>query len=171
MSWLIEDPSWVWVVGGFVAAALLMAFWSSGRGVFLTWFGAVVFLVLALLLIERYVVTDRELIEETIYGAAAAVEANDIERTLSYFSPTAEPLRALVRRRMGSLEVLDAAVAGLKIELGTADTRRSTAKFLGRLEVRSSSVPRNHIPIRMTVALVKEGERWLVESYELRDDR
>ena len=71
---------------------------------------------------------------------------------------------------MGSLEVLDAAVAGLKIEFSAADPRRATAKFLGRLEVKSSAVPRNQIPIRMTVALVKEGDRWLVESYELRND-
>jgi hypothetical protein len=170
MSWLLEDPTWVWTIGGFAAAALLLAFFSSGRGLFLVWLGAVLLIVLALLLVERSVITDRELIEETIYGATAAVEANDIEGTLSYVSPTAESLRAEVRRRMGSLEVLDAAVAGLKIEFNAVDAERATAKFLGRLEVRSSAVPRNQIPIRMTVALVKEGDRWLVGSYELRND-
>ena len=68
---------------------------------------------------------------------------------------------------MDRWKCLDAAVAGLKIEFNAADPRRATAKFLGRLEVRSSAVPRNQIPIRMTVTLVKEGDRWLVESYEL----
>ena len=93
MSWLFEDPIWIWTIGGFAAAAILVAFFSSGRGLFLVWLGAVLLIVLALLLVERSVVTDRELIEATIDGATAAVEANHIEGTLSYVSPTAEALR------------------------------------------------------------------------------
>ena len=60
------------VVGVFFVRARTVSHVAGGRGSV----GA------RMVLVERYVVTDRELIELTIYGATAAVEANDIEGTL-----------------------------------------------------------------------------------------
>jgi hypothetical protein len=55
------------------------------------------------LAVERMMVTDREAFAETLDEAAAA--ANDLERLLSYISPTAQRPQADSRFVRGRLEV------------------------------------------------------------------
>ena len=168
MSWLVEDPTLVVIVAAVFAAGFLVAFLKTGRGLYLVWLGGVALIALVLVLIERYVVTDRELIEETLLGAAAALEANDVAATLEYLSPTAEPLRSEVRRRMPSLKIEEARIADLRIEFSPLELPpKAIATFLGVLRFQASDVPYDRFLRRVTVKLVKDGERWLVESYEL----
>lgn len=170
MTWLFEDSTFVLVAAAIFAFGFFVAFLKTGRGLYLLWLGAVALVSLALVLVERYVVTDRERIEETLFGAAEALEADDIEAVLDYLSPTAEPLRSEVRSRMRSLKIEEATVADLRIEFSPLELPpRALARFLGVLKFEPSEVPYDRLLRRVTVKLVKQGDRWLVESYELQD--
>jgi hypothetical protein len=168
MSWLTEDSTIAIITAAVAGACLFIAFLKTGRGLYLLWLGAVALIALVLVLVERYIVTDRELIDETLHGAAAALEANDVDATLEYLSPTAEPVRNEVRRRMASLKVHEARIADLRIEFSPLELPpKAIATFLGVLNFQASGIPYDRVLRRITVKLVKSGDRWLVESYEL----
>ncbi|MEX2138521.1 MAG: hypothetical protein WD894_04630 [Pirellulales bacterium] len=168
MSWLTEDSTMALITAAIVGICLFVAFLKTGRGLYLVWLGAVALVAAVLVLVERYVVTDRELIEDTVYGAAAALEANDVDATLEYLSTTAEPLRSEVRRRMPLLKIEEARVADLRIEFSPLELPpKAIATFLGVLKFQASGVPYDRFLRRVTVKLIKHGDRWLVESYEL----
>jgi hypothetical protein len=168
VSWLVEDPTFVLIAAGLAVVGLAISFFQTGRGLYLIWIGAVLFVMLLLLLIERYVVTDREQVEETLYAAAAALEANDLEATLSYVSPTADLLQGDIRGRMRSVEFEDTEISDLAIELSPSESPpRAHASFLGRVDFKMSNLPFERIIRRVTVELTWEDDRWLVHSYKL----
>ena len=168
MSWLYEDSTLVITAAAIFAVGFFIAFLKTGRGLFLLWLGGVGLIALALVGVERYVVTDRELIEDTLFGAAAALEANDVDALLEYLSPSAEPLQSEVRLRMRMLKIEEAAVADLRIEFSPLELPpKAIATFLGILKFQANDVPYDRYLRRLTVKLVKTGDRWLVESYEL----
>jgi len=168
MAWLTEDPIYVLLALGVAAAALFIAFLKTGRGLYLTWLGGVLLLGLALVVIERNVVTDRELVEETLYGAAAALEANEVEAVVPYLAASGEALEREVRSRMRTTKVRLARIADLRIDFGPLEIPpKATATFLGRLEFKESSVPLENFVGRVRIQLAKEGDRWLIQSYEL----
>ncbi len=169
MNWLFEDSTYVLIIAAIAAGALIFAFLKTGRGLYLTWLAAIALLTLALVLLERYVVTDREKIEDTVYGAASALEQNDVEMVVSYLSSNAEALEREVRMRMRSMQVQQARIADLQIDLGADQSAgQATANILGRLEFKASGVPLSQAVVRARIHLVREGDRWVVQSYELR---
>jgi hypothetical protein len=168
MAWLIEDATLALIVVGAIAIGFVVAFFRTGRGLYFYWFAAIALVGLALWLVERWVVTDRERVETTIYGAVEALRANDVEGVLAAISPTAEPLRSEVRGRMRSLEVRDAVIGDVKIDFSRLELPpKAIATFLGRLDFKSSQVPLENYIGRMTVNLRQEGDAWLIESYRL----
>lgn len=79
---LAEQPLLVSLLVGVFAAGLVYAWLQTGKRA-AGWAGLVLFCLIPLLwLISVRWVTDRERIEQVIYEAAAAVEANDHERAL-----------------------------------------------------------------------------------------
>jgi hypothetical protein len=171
MAWLTEDPTVVLLALGVAAVGIIIALLKTGRGLYLTWLGGVLLLALAVIAIERYVVTDRELVEDTLYGAAAALEANDVEAVTSYLAAAGEALEREVRSRMRTMEVREARIiSDLRIELSPLEIPpKATATFLGRVQFKPSSVPLEQFMGRFKIQLVKEGDRWLVQSYELNE--
>ena len=169
MTWLVEDPTYTLIAAGIAAVILLVAIVKTGRGRYLTWLGGVVVLAFVLLLIERYVVTDRELVEETLYDAAAALEANDVEAVAALIAPSGEALEREIRNRMRTMEIRTARIADLQVEFSPLELPpKASAAFLGRLEFKDAGVPFEQILRRVRVALVEEDDRWLIQSYDLK---
>ena len=170
MALLIEDPTAVLIVSGLVIVGLLISFFQTGRGLYLLWIGAVLLVTLLFLLVERYVVTDRERVEDTLFGAAEALKANDLEGTLSYLSPGAIQLQGEVRGQMRMTEFQDAEISDLAIEFSPEeDPPLATANFLGRIDFKDAKIPLERVVRRVTVRLVREGDRWLINSFELNE--
>jgi hypothetical protein len=171
MAWLTEDPTVILIAIGVVAFGIIIAILKTGRGLYLTWLGGVVLLALLVVVIDRYVVTDREKVEETLYGAAAALEAGDVEAVASYLAASGEALEREVRSRMRTMEVRKARIASdLRIDFSPLEIPpKATATFLGRVEVKPASVPLAQYLGRVKIQLAKEGDRWLVQSYDLND--
>jgi hypothetical protein len=171
MAWLTEDPTVVLLALGVVAAGIIVAILKTGRGLYVIWLGGVVLLALLVIVIDRFVVTDREKVEDTLYCAAAALEANDIEATASYLAASGEALQREVRSRMRTMEVRKARiVSDLRIEFSPLEIPpKALATFLGRVEIKATSVPLEQYLGRVRIHLVKEGDRWLVQSFDLNE--
>ena len=171
MSWLTEDPTFVLLAIGVVAVGIIIAILKTGRGLYLTWLGGVLLLALLVIVIDRYVVTDREKIEDTLYGAAAALEGGDVEGVTSYLAASGEALEREVRSRMRTTEVRKArVVSDLRIDFSPLESPpKATATFLGHVEFKAASVPLEQYLGRVKIQLAKEGDRWLVQSYDLND--
>jgi hypothetical protein len=169
MSWLTEDPTVILLAIGVIAVGIIIAILKTGRGLYLTWLGGLVLLAFLVIVVERYIVTDREKVEDTLYGAAAALEAGDVEAVASYLAASGEALEREVRSRMRTTEIRQARiVSDLRIDFSPLETPpKAIASFLGRVEFKATSVPLEQYLGRFKIQLVKEGERWLVQSYEL----
>ncbi len=89
ITWFTEDPTPILIVGGLTLAVLLVMVLKTGQGLYLfIMAGVAAFMGLAVL-IDKLVVTDREMVEKVIYDAAAAAEQNKLEQVASYISPSA----------------------------------------------------------------------------------
>jgi ketosteroid isomerase-like protein len=90
MSWLVEHPFYIAAIG-FGAIVILGGSWiKTGRRVLLYLLGAAIALTVALLAVERLVVTDREAVQDTLYQMARDVEKNDLRLVLSHVHEDAE---------------------------------------------------------------------------------
>jgi hypothetical protein len=68
------------------------------------------------------------------------------------------------------VNVEEATIADLTIDFSPLELPpKAIARFLGILKFEASGIPYDRILRRLTVKLVKQGNRWLIESYELRE--
>jgi hypothetical protein len=167
MSWLVESPALVLTFGGIAAAIVLIAFFQSGRVVWLVWLAGVLLVVAALWGLERLVVTDREQIESTFYAAAASLEAGDAKAVLAHVAPRANLLRNEISARMRGNDFDEVRITDLKIEFADREPTAAQVRASGRLSIRSSGGLQLHPFGQVRFALVKEGDHWQITGYEL----
>ena len=166
MTTLVEDPTWI-IVLGIVVEAMLAVLLVNLRQGWIAWVMLGVFvLVLAGVGLEWLIVTDRERVEATLCGAAEAVEANDLDRLLmDYIDPHANLARQLATDALKSLEVTSAKISGLRVKINELTSPPTAeAKFIGSVRFED---PRGRIPYRSraancTILLRLENDRWLV---------
>jgi hypothetical protein len=89
----LEDPMPIILFGIVAEAVLGIILLTTRRGVLLWAMAGVLVLVLAGVGLEWLVVTERERVEATVEGAAAAVRANDRQGLLQCLDPAAADAR------------------------------------------------------------------------------
>ena len=173
MQWLFENP-WPAIGCGLVLEAFLgVAFYNTGRRAVLAGMAGVLVLTLAMVAIEKLVVTEREEVEDALHGIAAAMETNRIEAVLAYIAPDAIPMRSAVQSILPTIEVIEAKAGGdIKIIFNRViDPPTARVEFIGRVKAKSHSpgqqFPYENFIRRFTVKLRKEGDRWLLTEYEM----
>jgi hypothetical protein len=168
MTILFENPWWIIFIGAIIEAVLGIVLFRTGRGVLLWVMLGVLALTLLGVLIERLVVTERERVEMTLDGITAALEANDLNRVLSYVSPDATQTRRRATWAMGRIEVQSARIYNLEISINRL-TSPPTAKaaFFGHLSYRDrqGEIPYNNYGSKFVVDLRKQGEVWVVTGH------
>jgi hypothetical protein len=168
MTFLVENPWWIIFVGIITEAVLGVILFHTGRGVLLWVMLGVLALMLLGVLVERLVVTEREKVEATLDGIVAALDANDLQRTLSFVSPEAIKTRGRAGWAMGRIEVQSARISNLEITVNRL-TSPWTAKaaFYGHLYYRDrqGEFPYNNFGSNFTVYLSKQSNRWLVTGH------
>jgi hypothetical protein len=172
MTALVESPWPVLFIGIVVEAALGLALLKTGRGKLLWAMIGVGVLTLLGLVVERLVVTDREAVADTLDAAAAAVEANDLERLLSYISPTAQRPQADSRFVLGRFEVSKARVRNLEVSINrltSPPTAKAKFTAFGQGRDRQGVFPYQAYSQQVIVELRLEGDRWLVTDYSVED--
>jgi hypothetical protein len=145
----------------------------SGRAVVIAAMVVVLVVTAALLILERIIVTDAEAVEDTLYAAAGALEANDPPQVLALFS-TASPHRGEVQSILSHVTVREARIGDLEIHFGEgARPSTATATFIGRVQARDDrgQIPYEQMIRRLRVTLRREADRWLIYDYADVDTR
>jgi len=163
MTWLYEDQIVVLLVGGIVLV-VLAAIGSQVSRVMMV-LGALVGLAIAggLALVEHQVVTDVEKVEAVLYGAAAAVEANDLAALEKYVDPEAHVLPR-ARTRLSQWKIQQVKIGNLHIEVNPLTVPQSaTATFLGRAEIadQSGASHLNYVG-KIELQFRRTNENWLI---------
>ncbi len=169
MTWLLEQPWPILLVGVALEAILFVMFVQNRRLAVLVGMAGVLLLTVVLLAVEHFVVTPVEEVQNVIYATTAALEANDTQAVLARISPRATRVRAVVERRMPLIEITKARILGsLKITFNELTIPPSaTASFQGLVNGRGGADRHNVTHLgRFTITLRREGDRWLISDYE-----
>jgi hypothetical protein len=174
----LESPVPILVVGTVVEAVLAIALLRTGRGVLLIAMLGVALVVAAGVLVERFTVTERKLVIRTIDEAAAAVEANDLERALKCVStaPDADAVRSEAHYIHRIIEITQLRIRGLDVTVNkTGAVPMATARFMAIVTGRAKSREfadfgePTHVA-EVTLKLRFESGRWLIVEFD-RDRR
>jgi hypothetical protein len=166
---LVESPWPILFIGIAIEAVLGFLLLQTGRGKFLIAMIGVAVLVIVGLVVERLVVTDREALEQTLDAAVAAVRRNDLQGALDCISSSAEPPRSLTRWVLGRVDVQEAHISDLNINvnrLTSPPTADATFLAVGRGRDRRGEWPYQGFAQRVRLQLRLEGGRWLVTGYD-----
>lgn len=168
MDWLFESPWTVIIVGVAVELVLGLMFLNTGRVVVLVAMAVVAAVVALGVFVERVVVTEREEIEGALYGAATALEANDLDRLFTYVGPEAQPLRARAAEVVPRFRILEAKVRQLQVSVNhvtNPPTARTELVGVFKVEDKSQQLPREDYIQRFVIRWRRDGERWLMVDY------
>jgi hypothetical protein len=171
MTWIVEDPLSILLLGVAAEAVLVVVLFQSGRGAILLAMAAVAVVTAALLLVEWLVVTDTERIETVLYRAAAALRDNDVDGVIECLAPEAASLRLSVAARLANLEVVEARITSrpnIRINRLT-NPPAATGTFFGRVRVEGGfgGVAAGPFIGRITVELEKTDDQWAIAGYQL----
>ena len=174
MTTLIESP-WPAIFFGIIVLAILaVVLVRTGRGAVLLAMIGVLLVTLAGVGLEWLVVTERERAEDTLYGAAAAIEANDLDRLMQCVSPSAPYTPARARSVMNQYKFTEARITSVEIQINDLTSPPSaTAKMIGIFSVSDSlnELPYNNGRVGLTVYLRLENGLWLITVGEEVDPR
>jgi hypothetical protein len=168
MMMFVESPWPILVIGIIVEAALAVALLRTGQGRLLWAMLGVGAVVLLGLLVERLIVTDREAITNTLDAAAAAVEANNLDRLLETVSPSAQRTRTGARLVLGRFEFSKGRITDLEITVnGLTSPPSAKTKFraIGKAHDRVGESPYEGFAVPVTVELHRENGRWLIGDF------
>ena len=177
MSWLLEEPLYVLVIG-FVTCALLGGFWlQTGYRPLATAIVAVVGLTFALVLLERTVETDREKIEAMLQQAARDVEQNDLIAVLRLVHPSAKSIHQQATVEFSRWEFHRVSVKqNLEIAIqGDQQPRTATATFnvvvvlsarSGLTREPAGSRKERRVPQYITLKLQQVKDSWRIVQFD-----
>lgn len=166
MGWLLEDPTTVLTAGILIQVLLAVMLVKTARGSILFAMGAVFVLVILLVVVEFTVVTPREEIENTLYQAATAAEANDVEQFMTFIAPASAAGFSEVQSRMPRFDIRSVRLGQLQVEFDDSGT--AMARMIASVEAddRQSQIPRDKYIARFSVNLRKVDDRWMMVAYQ-----
>jgi hypothetical protein len=173
MTMFLESP-WPAIVIGAAALGLLgVAYQNTGQPRLRTAMFGVPVVVLALLLVEWLIVTQREAISNTLEDMAVALESNQLEAVMAYLAPEAAKIRSDAQQYLPGVEISDANIGGdLQVVVNRLTNPPSArATFTGRISGANRSPaersPYENLVRKFTLTLRQEGDRWLITGYEM----
>lgn len=169
MNWLWEDPVVIALLG-LVTIAILAFGWmqTRSRAMFSATLGALA-LTAMLLLVERWVQTERELIDLTLRQIAVDVERNDLDAILSHVYSGAPQTLAQARAEFPRYHFKRVDIKrNLEVELDESQQPPlAIATFNVRVDVTELSTQIMHPVARFVrLTLRKESGTWKVATYE-----
>lgn len=169
MTTLLESP-FPALVGGVLLTVMLAAGWlKTGRRSLVFLAVLVALLAGGLVVVERMVVTDRELLEQTLHEIARDVERGRIETILEHFHPEAEEAKREAAAELPSYRIQSIRIKrGIEIELRPKhDPPEAQVDF--NVVVTGSDaggvIGERQVPRFVSVRFWKDGDRWRVRSY------
>lgn len=166
---VLENPILIVAVGA-VAATIAMIVFLARRSLesLIALAGIVAFTLIALL-VERYVVTDREQIRANLAETLAAIEANDLTSVLAQLDPAAKTIRSDASALMPQIKVEKARALGT-VEVEVDHSRQpptATCTFRAFLQGihAKSGMQVAYFNQQVDIHWVIRNERWLMDGY------
>jgi hypothetical protein len=173
MNWLFESPVAIVVIGILVLIAL-GALWSmSGRKELLYALAAAAALIVAALIVERLVTTDREAIRQTLLEIAADVESNNVRELVRHIHSGAPELKQRAEAEMPNYQFSECRIT--KIHMTDVDASQQPRSAIVEFNVMASgsfsqggmSVSDTKVPRWVRLHMVQENDgRWTVQDYQ-----
>ncbi len=175
MSWLLDSPTTVVVLGG-ITALVFGAIWlQTGRKIELYVMLAIITGVAGVLTAGKFWKTDRQQVKSTLYQIARDVERNDINAVLAHLHPRMSAVRQRAAHEMPSYEFKSVKIKqNLKIELFPAESPpRAVTSFnvVVTASDRTGFISDRQVPRFVHVTFVKVGDDWLITDYDHDDPR
>ena len=162
MTWFTETPWPPIFVLAIVAVACVAAWASQKRAVWLVAALTTVVAAVAVFLIERWVVTDAERVEQSVHALAAAFQRKDREATLAFFSLQAPELRTLVGQALDWVDLPNGVnIKDLRVRTSNENTR-AVSDFHANGVVSFQGMGAKFAPSRWSVTWQKEGTGWKI---------
>ncbi len=173
MSTLFESSLPLLLLGGIVTVGCVVGWLKTADR--RLWIGIALGIVVAVLgvVLERMVVTDRELVERVIYAVAADIRADRTEAAVQHIRPDDEDLRSRARTELKLYKVTEINIKR-PIEITLTPEREPTkAKAEFNVVVKGGDVTGfiqdQQVPRYLIVHFVKIDGRWYASDYEHHD--
>lgn len=163
--WFTETPWPPISILAAIACVLLAAWLINARRAYLMGMLVCGLLSIGVYLVESWVVTTSEQLEDNVYALTAAFQQKKPDETLAFFSESALTERLLVRWAMEAVDVEDdLRVTDVQVEL-LADETRAKVQFRANATVRVSMYS-GHAPSRWRLTWQKENDAWKIIKVE-----
>ncbi len=166
MTWLFENPIPLMVIGGVIGIILLILVYQTGQPRWLYIFGGFVLVMGGLLVAEKLIVTPREKLLTTIEDGASAVRVNDWTRAMTFVVPQSKQTAKQLQgdSRSYKIKELDILTRDLRFD-NDANPTKCDATLVTRISVEGKFSYAGLL--KLTLHFVWQGDRWLVENYEV----
>jgi len=158
--WFTEDP-WYPILGCILAALALFGMWrTTPRSIYLKGILACVVLGAAIYGLERMIVTQKEKIDGDVRDMVNSFLRQDLDRTLSHVSESANDERMLISGHIGVVDPdADLRITDMDVKLSDADHATARFRVNATVDVVGS---RKRISTRWEFAFAREGNDWKV---------
>lgn len=171
MIWLTENPFPLLLIGTLTTAILASGWLRTGSKWLLAGVLAAIAVTAGLVLTERWIVTDREQVTQTLHEIAAAVERNDVEGALQYAWSGAPHVYSQANAELRLYRFSEVNIKrNLEVEVFPHhDPPMATAEFnvVVVLTTRNGMFADRRIPRYVEVTFYREADgRWAVGGYD-----
>lgn len=171
----LEHSGPILLVGVILEAIFGSMLVRTGRGVWLWPMIGVLLLTLGGVLIERWIETPQEQVAGALYGAASALEQNDVDRLFEYISPSARYTPQRARSVLQQYRFQQARITHLEIEINQLTSPpTAVAHLVGWISIEDTQgQPFYAGRVTLEVQLRWEKDRWRITGHqeqELRSD-
>jgi hypothetical protein len=175
MTWLLDNPTTVLVLGG-ITALVFGAIWlQTGRKIELYVMLMITTAVAGLLIAGNLWKSDRQQVKTTIYQIARDVERNDVDAVLAHLHPSMTAVRQRAASEMPSYKFDEVQIKqNLEIEIFPAESPPRAVTSFNVVVVASDSsglINDRRVPRFVQVTFLKVGDNWLITEYDHDDPR
>ncbi len=166
--WFLEHSGPILLTGVIVEVVLGSLLVRSGRGIWLWPMLGVLLLTLGGVGLERWIQTPKEQAASTLYAAAAALEANDVDRLFEHISPTAQYTPQRARSVLRQYRFRQARILHLEIEINQlTNPPTATGHLLGLIQLEDvHGQPIYTGRVSLEVLLRWEKDRWRITGHQ-----
>ena len=167
MTWVLEEPIYILILGAITLAFLGFALMQTGYRKLFHAMLAVAALTAGLLILERTVQTPREQVEADLEAIARDVESNNLEAICSHVYSGAPETLEDARREFPNYTFEKVNIKNnveVVFEKGP-EPPQATATFNVVVSVRTGGMDFPHVARFVTVTLRFENGHWRVEKY------
>ena len=165
MTALFENPIPIYAVSAVLITLCILIFFNRRDLPSIIGMITIVLLAISMVMLERWVVTDREQVENAVVDIMLAIEANDVPGVLDFVDPEDAQLRSDVETMLPMVNVRDTSVTSLEVELAEgSEPLTAQARFRGKVDLQKREWRYVYFD-RVDLDWVKHGDRWHLQGY------